>query len=126
MSSKVLKFYTDKHIPKAVAVQLRVRGIDVVRCEDVGMGDAKDVEHLEYATAEGRAVITRDKDFPRLDTLWRSQGKDHAGIFYCLSPVQGKAAVGKVINGCLEYYELIIGGAGTVEQDIVNQVIFVR
>jgi hypothetical protein len=40
MRSQQVKFYTDKHIPKAVAIQLR------------------------------------------------AQGQAHAGIFYCLSPVQ--------------------------------------
>ena len=60
------KFYSDKHIPKAVAKQLRSRGVDIVRCEDVGLGDADDLTHLEYATREGCAVITNDTDFIRL------------------------------------------------------------
>ena len=33
-----IKFYTDTHIARQVAIQLRAKGIDVVRCEDVGMG----------------------------------------------------------------------------------------
>ena len=56
-----LKFYTDSHIQKAVADQLRAQGVDVVRCQDVGMADADDLPHLEYATEEGRVVVTNDK-----------------------------------------------------------------
>jgi predicted nuclease of predicted toxin-antitoxin system len=39
-----LKFYMDTHIPKAVAIQLRNKGIDVVRCEDVGLTESDDVD----------------------------------------------------------------------------------
>ena len=49
-----IAFYTDTHIAKAVALQLRGHGIDVIRCEQVGLADASDVRHLEYATQHGR------------------------------------------------------------------------
>jgi len=32
-----LQLYTDTHIAKAIAEQLRAHGVDVVRCEEVGM-----------------------------------------------------------------------------------------
>jgi predicted nuclease of predicted toxin-antitoxin system len=77
-----IKFYTDTHIAKAVAVQLRARGIDVVRCEEVGMAEADDDAHLAYATREGRVVITADRDFLRLHKQWQAAGKSHGGIIY--------------------------------------------
>jgi predicted nuclease of predicted toxin-antitoxin system len=58
-----LKFYTDTHIAKAIAVQLRNRGVEVVRCEEVGLAEARDTVHLEYATNHGLAVVTHDDDF---------------------------------------------------------------
>ncbi len=121
----LLKFYTDKHIPKAVVQQLRARGIDMVRCEDVGLGDAADLEHLKYATQEGRVVITNDADFVRLHYEWQTEGKQHAGIMFCLSHVQGQAAVGRIMNEVMLYHELIEGGAGTIEADVANRVIYV-
>jgi hypothetical protein len=126
MNGQRLKFYTDKHIPKAVAIQLRTRGIDVVRCEEIGMGDAKDHEHLEYAAREERVLITRDEDFTRLNVEWQSTGKSHSGIFYCLSTVQGKAAVGKIVMACGEYDELISSGAGSIAEDIANRITHIR
>src|SRR6266540_1346766 len=53
----MIKFYTDSHIAKAIAVQLRNRSVDIVRCQDVGMDDADDIEHLEYAASQGRTII---------------------------------------------------------------------
>ena len=55
-----LRFYTDTHIDKQVAIQLRTHGVDVVRCEEVGMAEAEDDAHLIYATQHERALITKD------------------------------------------------------------------
>ena len=77
-----IKFYTDSHIAKAVAVQLRKRGVDIVRCQEVGKDNAPDDAHLTYATSQGRTIITADKDYLVLDTLWRESGRHHAGIVY--------------------------------------------
>lgn len=120
-----LKFYTDKHIPRAVTTQLRKRGVDIIRCEDVGLGDAKDFVHLERATSEGRVVITRDADFTRLHADWQANDRKHAGIMFCLSDVQGESAIGKIVNTVLMYHNLISGGAGSIEDDVTNQLIFV-
>ena len=120
-----LRFYTDTHIAKAVADQLRARGVDVVRCEEVGLAEASDVEHLEYATEQGRVMISQDQDFLRLHTEWQSTGKTHAGIMFCLPHLRGLKYVGRVIEACLDYHAMIAGGAGTIEEDIVNQIIYV-
>lgn len=41
-----IRFYTDTHIAKQVAVQLQAKGIDAIRCEDVGMAEA-DAEYYD-------------------------------------------------------------------------------
>ena len=91
----MIKFYTDSHIAKAIVVQLRNRGVDIVRCQDVGMSDADDEEHLEYATSQGRSVITSDEDFLVLDAQWRRSGTPHAGIIYL--PPDRKDAIGAIV-----------------------------
>lgn len=120
-----LKFYTDKHIHKAVATQLRQRGVDVVRCEEVGMGDAKDHEHLEYALRENRVMITGDVDFLLIHDEWQRSGKSHAGIMRCQPHLQGPQGIGIIVKTVLMYHELIEGGAGKIEDDIANQIIYV-
>ena len=123
--SAAIKFYTDTHIAKAVAVQLRARGVDVVRCEEVGLAEVDDLEHLEYATREGRVVISADRDFLRLHARWQAEGKRHSGIMYCLPHLQGQKYIGRIIEEVMMHYELISGGAGNIETDIVNQVQFI-
>lgn len=123
-SSLPLKFYTDTHIAKAIALQLRERGVDVVRCEEVGLAAASDQDHLEYATREHRMVITNDDDFLALHKAWQVQGRQHGGIMYCLPHVQGVVAIGTIVGECYDLYQLIDAGVGTVESDISNQIIY--
>jgi predicted nuclease of predicted toxin-antitoxin system len=116
-----IKFYTDTHIAKAVAVQLRNRGIDVIRCEEVGMAEAEDSDHLEYAAREGRVMITNDEDFLALAATCGEQGKSHAGIMHCHA--QGEIAIGIIVREFMDYFELVAGGAATLQADIINRVI---
>lgn len=115
-----MKFYTDTHIPKAVAVQLKARNIDILRCEDVNMGEADDEEHLEYATAQGRTLISRDRDFWEHHAEWLSQGLHHCGIVLFSNRLQGD--IGKLVKELFDLYQMIEGGAGTLENDVYNQV----
>jgi len=59
----LLRFYTDANIDKQVAIQLRQRGIEVTRCQDVGMDDVSDNEHLIYASEHNLSIISKDADF---------------------------------------------------------------
>lgn len=108
-----------------MTTQLRQRGVDIIRCEDVGLGDADDLTHLEYAAGEGRVVITRDADFTRHHATWQSENRRHAGIMFCTSEIQGEIAIGRIVREVVMYYELIEGGAGSVEDDIANRLMFV-
>ncbi len=121
-----LKFYTDKHVPKSVTVQLRKHDIDAVRCEEVGMGDSSDDEHLEYAAREGRIVVTFDKDFKRIHAEWMAQGRSHSGIMFVSRRLQGPDGVGRIVVTLIDYYDLIAGGAGTIEADIADRITFIR
>lgn len=47
--NEVIKFYTDEHVGKAIAKGLRLRGIDVLTCQEADMISATDEEHLEFA-----------------------------------------------------------------------------
>ena len=118
-----LRFYTDTHIAKQVAIQLRERGIDVVRCEEVGLAEASDEEHMEYAAQHGLSVITKDHHFLGFHAQWMAEGREHAGIFF--SSKRAIPVIGEIVATCATYYELIEAGAGTVEEDIHNKTIFI-
>jgi microsomal dipeptidase-like Zn-dependent dipeptidase len=120
-----IKFYTDTHIARAVTEQLRARGVDIVRCEEVGRADASDEEHLEYATEQDRVLITHDADFLRLNQTWQEQGQAHAGIMFVQSHLQGAEYVGPIIRAVIEFHDLMVGGAGSFDEDIANRVFFI-
>jgi predicted nuclease of predicted toxin-antitoxin system len=74
-------FHLDEHISKALADALRHRGIDATTTADAGLVGAADRDHLAFAAAAGRVVVTQDTDFLRL----HAEGVPHAGIVYCHS-----------------------------------------
>jgi hypothetical protein len=114
-----IKFYTDTHIAKAVTVQCQHHGVDIIRCEDVGLAEASDEEHLTYASDQGRVMVTSDRDFVELHKQYVDTGKLHAGILYILP--EHKDDIGRVVRFIIDLHELIQGGAATLEQDINNQ-----
>jgi hypothetical protein len=73
-----IRFYTDEHVGHAVAAALGRRGVDAVTVVEAGMRTAEDLEHLAWARAEGRVLVTLDADFLRL----HATGEEHAGIVY--------------------------------------------
>jgi predicted nuclease of predicted toxin-antitoxin system len=71
-----LKFLVDVGVGKKVEKWLEENGYDVKAVRDINP-KAKDSEILTLAVAEGRMVITMDKDFGEL--VYNS-GKLHAGV----------------------------------------------
>jgi len=110
----IIKFYTDANIDKQVAIQLRQRGIEVIRCQDVGMENASDEEHFDYAIENQLSIITKDSDFRDLHYEYLNEGKQHFGIFLC-SNCQVEAT-GRIVSGCLIYFQLIES-----LEDVINE-----
>lgn len=120
----LLRLYCDTHIAKAASVQLRKRGVDVIRCEEENMAKAKDLEHLTHATSLGRAVVTQDTDFVGWDVQWKAKGKSHMGIIIIPPTLQGDAQISYTVTQLFDLHELIRLQVGTVEDDILNRVIW--
>jgi predicted nuclease of predicted toxin-antitoxin system len=115
----MIKYYTDTNIAKSVTVQLRLRGVDIIRCEDVGLAEADDLIHLEYAAQQGRAIVTNDRGFARWHTQWLEAGKTHAGIFIV---IHDKENIGMIVNELLFWHDSVIAGAAELEKDVYNQI----
>ena len=98
MNQKI-KFYTDEHVPRAVAKGLQRRGVDVLTVSKADMLGASDEEHLIRAQNENRVIFTQDDDFLRLHTA----KKEHSGIVYTH---QGKA-IGEIISGLMLIYQVL-------------------
>ena len=119
-----LKFYFDTHIAKAAAVQLREKGVNVVRCEEVGMAEASDEEHLQYATDNGYVMVSQDKDFPALNTQWQKTKRSHAGIMKLPPDIKGGALISYVANELFFYHEADIANAVDYQTEIWNTLIY--
>lgn len=117
----ILKFYTDTHVDKQVVLQLRSKGVDATRCQEVGLSDADDETHLTHAANEGRVLITFDKGFRERAFRWLAAGKVHSGVFVCKHDLQSETGIGKIVRTCLFYHEAVDGGAATLD-DFRNQV----
>ena len=76
-----IKLYLDEHIWSGLAIELRQRGYDAITVYEAGKLEASDEEQLTYASANGRAILTFNKqDFIPLAAKWFHEGKSHAGI----------------------------------------------
>jgi len=77
-----VRFHFDEHMPRAVARELRRRGIDVETTPEAGLLGAPDQAHLAHAQAQGRVVVTEDSDFADL----HHRVQTHSGIVYFSGP----------------------------------------
>lgn len=94
-----IRFWTDEHVPKAVARGLRQRGVDAVTAAEAGMLGAADRWLLEHLKAEGRVVITHDTDSLGL----HAAGAHHAGVVYA----PPDTSIGDMIRGALLIAEVL-------------------
>lgn len=73
---------------KALAHDLRLRGIDVTTVAEAERQGLSDLEQLEFATSQGSAICTGNvEDFLQLHAEFLSSGKAHARII--IIPRQG-------------------------------------
>jgi predicted nuclease of predicted toxin-antitoxin system len=90
----MLAFHLDEHVHPAIASGLQRRGIDVTTTVEVGLGGSEDEQHVAYALAQDRVIVTHDDDFLAL----HSRGVPHAGIAYCH---QGERTIGDILRHLL-------------------------
>lgn len=64
------RFYSDNHISYGLLDALVTLGHDVLKCQDTGLRDAPDHEHLWFATSENRVFITSDHGFKLWSDAW--------------------------------------------------------
>lgn len=96
----MLPGYADVHVKSAIVVGLRRRGMDVVTAQERGQRRADDDILLLAATAEGRLMLTNDKDFLVTAAAWQAAGQSHAGIVFW---PQRKLSIGEAIRRIINY-----------------------
>ena len=83
MAGKGIALFTDEMIDPRLARRLRAEGYDIESCRQAGRSSRgiPDEQQLEYASRQGRVVLTFDStDFELLHAEWRANGRRHGGI----------------------------------------------
>lgn len=102
-----IKLHLDEMIPTDLARVLRQYGYDVVTAQEAGMLGKDDPDHLEYASAQGRAILTFNiGDFAKLYQSWHKEGKHHAGII--ISPELEMRRFSELLRLCLRMLDQAI------------------
>ena len=108
--------YMDVHIPKAITVGLRLRGVDVLTAQEDGTLTLSDSDLLDRATTLGRILYSHDDDLLGEARNRLTLGADFAGVVY-------SHQLTSPIGHCIEDLEII---AKTCEAiDILNQIEFI-
>ena len=94
-----IRFHLDENCDRAIAAGLRLHDVNVTVTEDAGLGGARDEQHVAFALAEGRVIVTHDSDF----VVLHQAGISHAGIIYCH---QRRHSLGEVIRRLVLIWEL--------------------
>ena len=92
-----IRFFTDEDVYGAVVAALRRARIDARSTPEVGRRGQSDESQLEWASAEGRVLVTFNvAHFARLHATWLQQGRHHAGIV-----VSNQRSIGDAIRRLL-------------------------
>jgi predicted nuclease of predicted toxin-antitoxin system len=75
------KIYIDEDVHDGLAAALRREGFDAISAREAGRKQASDLEQLEFATSEGRAILSFNiADYEALAEQYFLEGKEHCGI----------------------------------------------
>ena len=72
----------DVHVPYAITIGLRLRGVDVLTAQQDGTTELDDSSLLSRATSFGRVLITQDDDLLREAHHRQLSGEMFSGVIY--------------------------------------------
>ena len=100
-----IRFYLDEDAMDSDLVRaLRVRGIEIVTANDIGLIALPDEKHLSWAAENGRVLYSFNvSDFMALHVSYLAAGKDHAGIVLAQ---QQRYSVGEQMRRLLRLVEM--------------------
>lgn len=110
-----LAFYMDHHVPRAITLGLRLRGVDVLTAYEDGASELEDATLLDRASERGRVLFTRDDDLLAEAAKRQREETPFHGVIYAH---QLRVSIGR----CVQDLE-ILAKAGE-PADLLNGVIF--
>jgi len=110
-----IAFYMDHHVPRAITLGLRVRGVDALTAHEDGTSELDDAALLDRASELGRVLFTRDDDLLAEAAKRQRESIRFHGTIYAH---QLRVSIGR----CVQDLE-IVGKAGEPE-DLMNGIMF--
>jgi predicted nuclease of predicted toxin-antitoxin system len=105
----------DEHVPRAITIGLRLRGIDILTVQEDGLTGMPDPILLDRATKLQRVLFSQDQDFLIEASRRQAKGIAFTGIIYA-------SQLSVSIGECVRDLEII---AETAEvEDLANSVLF--
>lgn len=95
-----IALYMDQHVPRAITMGLRLRGVDVLTAYEDGASELDDPALLDRAGELGRVLFTRDDDLLTEATRRQREGIPFHGVIYAH---QLRVSIG----ACIEDLEII-------------------
>ena len=77
-----IALYMDQHVPRAITVELRLRGVEVITAHEDGADRMEDPQLLDRASALGRVLFSRDDDLLAEATRRQRAGIPFRGLVY--------------------------------------------
>ena len=111
----MISLYMDQHIPRAITVGLRLRGIDVITAFEDKASEMSDSDLLNRATELRRVLFTQDDDLLSEAAKRQKNSIHFQGLIYAH---QLRVSIGACVNDL----EIIVKAAEPDE--LVNEVIF--
>jgi hypothetical protein len=110
-----VSLYMDHHIPKAITVGLRLRGINVITAHEDGADQLADDLLLKRAYELKRTLFTQDDDLLEEAAKCQRDGSPFSGVIY-------GQQLRLTIGVCIQDLEIIAKSAEL--EDLQNQVLY--
>ena len=103
-----IALFMDQHVPRAITLGLRMRGVDVMSAWEDGSHELSDPDLLDRATELNRVLFTQDDDLLVDASRRQKEGMAFAGVIYAH---QLSVSIGM----CIQDLELISKAGGPEE-----------
>jgi hypothetical protein len=110
-----LNLFMDVHIDRAITVELRKRGADVLTAQEDGSGTLADPALLDRATGLGRVLFTHDPDLLAEAHRRQRASESFAGLTYVRFR---RLSIGQIVS------DLEVLAMASDPVDMVNRVVF--
>lgn len=110
-----LTLYLDENMPRAIAVGLRVRGVDVLTAQEDNRRKTDDSILLDRAGALGRVMVSFDTDMLAIGTRRQQEGIPFPGVIFA-HPT--RISVGDLLR------ELALVAYIGEPEDVINSIVY--